>query len=184
MSSFEYFATLLSIILGFSLAGVVRSIGRFLISPDRFSRNSLAALWNFVLLFQLIIFWIVIWRLFSSSEVIHFWELILYSLATVVLYLASFVLESNADENLFWDVTRGPRVVFFSCLAIHMLAVVIHAHFLTGYEVGNLMGVGVVVLCLVGLTLRDKSHHLVLACLYLASLLTIGFTGAAIVFTD
>ena len=88
MSSFEYFATLLSIILGFSLAAVVRSIGRVLISPDGFRRDSPSFVWYLVLLFQLIIFWMVIWRLFSSSEVIQLWELVLYTLATVVLYFS------------------------------------------------------------------------------------------------
>ena len=178
MSSFEYFATLLSIILGFSLAGVVRSIGRFFISPDGFSRHTLSALWNFVLLFQLIIFWIVIWRLFSSREVIQYWELILYSFATVVLYLASFVLESKANEGAFWDVARGPRAVFFGALSVHMITVVIHAVSLDGFEVGNLIGIGVAGLCLCGLILQRTVHQAVLACVYLWLLVTIAFTGA------
>ena len=175
MSSFEYFTTLLSIILGFSLLSVVRSIGRILISSNGFGHIWLTGIWNLALLIQLIIYWVVIWRLFNFSEAIRLWELILYSFATAILYLATFVLESKGEKDDSWRASKRPRSVFFGCLAIHMLAVTSHAISLDGFANGNIMGAGLVLLCLVGLTLEKRAHHLFLVCLYIATQLSIGF---------
>lgn len=180
MSVFEYFTALLSIILGLALALVARGIGSLMVSSNRTAGMWLGAVWSIAILTNLLVYWVVIWRVFSSMGVIKFWEMLLYALSTLMLYLAAFVLTSSGEDNSpILNKGEGPGTPFFLCLGIHFLLAAGYAMVVGQFNVGQGIGVFLLALCCFGPFMRKPSHHFVLAAIYL-----LANVGLAVLVTD
>ena len=171
MSGFEYFTALVSIVLGFTLARVVGGIGNTLIDSKRGVEVWLTTAWCVALLIQILVFWFVIWRIFSASDSISFVETTVFVLATVVLYLASYVLVSNDHDRIGIPISS-----FFFCLAIHFSLVVGYTSVVSSFSLGTVISGGLICLSLTGPLLKKNSHHFVLVSVYLITLIAVTLT--------
>jgi hypothetical protein len=126
MTPFEYATGLVSIVIGLAVARVLGGVGVFITARERSGSDWFGASWCIVVLVNLGGWWIAVWNTLQQQVEIEFAILLAVTLATSLLYLASYVL----IESRPIDGTRQPRELatpgpaFFYCLGAHFAVVV------------------------------------------------------------
>jgi hypothetical protein len=126
MTPFEYATGLVSIVIGLAVARVLGGIGTFIIAGKRSSSDWFVAAWCVVVLVNLGGWWIAVWNILHRKVEIEFAILLAGTLATALLFLASYVLIESRPvggaEHAREFAIPGPA--FFYCLGAHFAVVV------------------------------------------------------------
>ena len=126
MTPFEYATGLVSLVIGLAVARVLGGIGTFITARERSASDWFVASWCIVILVNLGGWWIAVWNTLQRQVEIEFAILLAVTLATSLLYLASFVLISVGpiEGTRHARTFRIPGVAFFYCLGAHFAVVV------------------------------------------------------------
>jgi hypothetical protein len=122
MTVFEYAGGLISIVVGLAVARVLGGIGSFIRAGNRSASDWIVASWCLALVFNLVGWWYAGWAIFADRAEIGAAALIVWVVATSLLYLAAYVLIPNAGLAAASDSQAKPPplpAAFFFCLAAH-----------------------------------------------------------------
>ena len=122
MTVFEYAGGLISIVVGLAVARVLGGIGSFIRAGNRSASDWIVASWCLALVFNLVGWWYAGWAIFADRTEIGAAALIVWVVATSLLYLAAYVLIPNAGLAAASDSQAKPPplpAAFFFCLAAH-----------------------------------------------------------------
>lgn len=156
MSEFEYLTGLLTIVLGLAIARAMSGIANFLVLSTRTLQSWTFFLFCLALAALQVDWWRVLWVTLGSSELMAE-AVYLWITATVMLYLASYVLVPHlgADDNENVAPKEEVRPAFFACMAIHFCAFPLYQTMtgqIAAMEFGPLV---MIFLCILGIFLRN-----------------------------
>lgn len=125
MTAFEYATGLVSIVIGLAVARVLGGIGAFITARERSASDWFAASWCVVVLVNLGGWWVAVWNTLRQQVEVEFSILLAVTLATSLLYLASYVLLESRPIGVTRPRELGtPGPAFFYCLGAHFAVVV------------------------------------------------------------
>jgi hypothetical protein len=171
LTAFEYGSGLISIVVGLAVARVLGGIGTFLGMRDRTSRDWIVAAWCLVVLLNLIFWWIAAWVMLHALSEIAPAVLVVFTLATALLYLAAFVLLLERTAAPIEPAHTGfdlPQRPFFVCLAAHFMVMFVYTMRTLPGDLPNLMASNLFMVGLIGTSLAGlwvetpRGHVLVL----------------------
>jgi hypothetical protein len=122
MNVFEYASGLISIVIGLAVARVLGGIGSFSTASQRSAHDWIVASWCLALLLVLVGWWFQGWNLFRERTEIDFATVLIWIVATSLLYLAAYVLVPGATSGETSDVRSSLhplRRSFYFFIAAH-----------------------------------------------------------------
>lgn len=167
---------MLTIVLGLAIAGAMRGIASFLVLETRTLQNWTLFGFCLALVAMQVDWWRVLWITLGSSELLTE-AVYLWVAATVLLYLASFVLVPhlgvNGIENS--DGKESVRPAFFACMALHFCAFPLYQVTMGEIEAMDGRPLVMVGLCLIGALVKGEKVQFGFSLLW--SLLAFGAIG-------
>ena len=177
MSTFEYIASIYSIVLGLAVANVLSAIVWTLKYRDSIRLNWIHSAWCAYLLFALIATWWGLWQTLSDIQTSGLFEFLIVFQLTVFLYLASSLLRPDPDREIGNDLVayfEKIRVPFLLCLILP-LAIFVPASYLVFdyFDPIFLLTEGLlIILGVVGLIFAARSVQAFVVCAWLTILVT------------
>jgi len=156
MREFEYLTGLLTIVLGLAIARAMSGIANFLVLDTRTLRSWTLFVFCLALAAMQVDWWRLLWVTLGKSELMTE-TVYLWIVATVMLYLASYVLVPHLGSGSSDDVEQSASVrpAFFACMALHFCAFPLYQLAngeIAALEIGPLVMIG---LCILGALLKQ-----------------------------
>ena len=124
MSIFEYTTSIVAIVLGLSIANLLRKFSDLILAEHKFNRKFIPLTWCCILILMVLGYFWAFWHIFNNSENMSIWGFVLVPfLHCALLYLATEFLPISKN------IERDPTVVicearrpFFFTLGLLILA--------------------------------------------------------------
>ena len=124
MSIFEYTTSIVAIVLGLSIANLLRKVSYLILAKHTFNRKFIPMMWCCVLILMVIGYFWAFWHSFNDSDGMSIWGFVLVPfLHCAMLYLATeFLPISKNIENDPTVVICAERRPFFFTLGLLTIA--------------------------------------------------------------
>lgn len=117
MSIFEYTTSIVAIVLGLSIANLLRKFSDLILAEHKFNRKFIPLIWCCILILMVLGYFWAFWHIFNNSENMSIWGFVLVPfLHCALLYLATEFLpiSKNIERDPTVVICEGRRPFFFT----------------------------------------------------------------------